>query len=136
MSTTILTVLVALVASLTLTVPVRRLALLAGWVDQPAPRKIHLKPMPLLGGLAIYCAVVLALLVALDGRWEAQTLGILAGATLLGAVGLLDDRGLLHHQIKLLIGMPAAAVILLVSGIHADVFSHLVPRYGAALDVG
>jgi UDP-GlcNAc:undecaprenyl-phosphate GlcNAc-1-phosphate transferase len=135
MITTLLAAFVALVASLTLTVPVRRLALLVGWVDHPAPRKIHATPMPLLGGLAMYCGVVLALLVALHGRWEAQTLGILGGATLLGAVGLLDDRGLLHHQMKLFIGMPAAAVILLVSGIHADVFTHLVPRFGAGIDV-
>ena len=31
--------------------------------------------------------------------------------------------------------MPASAVILLFSGIHADVFTGLVPKYGPALDV-
>ena len=40
---------------------------------------------------------------------------------------MLDDRGLLHHQIKLFGAMPAAAVILLVSGIRAQVFSKLWP---------
>jgi UDP-GlcNAc:undecaprenyl-phosphate/decaprenyl-phosphate GlcNAc-1-phosphate transferase len=135
MLTTLLAVTVALVASLALTLPVRRLALQVGLVDQPAPRKIHLAPVPLLGGLAIYCGVVLALLVSLHGHMESQTLAILAGATLLGMVGLLDDRGLLHHQVKLFIAMPASAVILLLSGIRADVFTPLVPRYGPALDV-
>src|SRR6202051_1928353 len=43
---------------------------------------------------------------------------------------MLDDRGLLHHQIKLFGAMPAAAVILLVSGIRAQVFSAIWP--GAA----
>jgi UDP-GlcNAc:undecaprenyl-phosphate GlcNAc-1-phosphate transferase len=135
MLTTLFTVTVALLASLILTVPVRRLALQVGLVDQPAARKIHLEPIPLLGGLAIYCGVVLASLVSLRGQLETQTVGILAGATLLGIVGLLDDRGLLHHQVKLFLAMPASAVILLFSGIHADVFTGLVPKYGPALDV-
>lgn len=135
MLTTLFTVAIALLASLTLTVPVRRLALQVGLVDQPAPRKIHLTPVPLLGGLAIYCGVVLALLVSSRGHMETQTVAILAGATLLGMVGLLDDRGLLHHQIKLFIAMPAAAAILLFSGIRADVFTPLWPTYGPTLDV-
>ena len=135
MLTTLFTVAIALVASLTLTVPVRRLALQTGLVDQPAARKIHLAPVPLLGGLAIYCGVVLALVVMLRGHMETQTVAILAGATLLGLVGLLDDRGVLHHQVKLFIAMPASAAILILSGIRADVFTPLVPRYGPALDV-
>lgn len=133
--TALMAAVVALIASVALTGPVRRLALRFGLVDQPSPRKIHVSPMPLLGGLAMYCAVVLALVVTLAGRLEAQTLGILAGATLLGAVGLLDDRGLLHHQVKLFFAMPAAAVILLASGIRADVFTRLWPQYGAGLDI-
>src|SRR5258708_39801388 len=40
---------------------------------------------------------------------------------------MLDDRVLLHHQIKLFGAMTAAAVILLVSGIRAQVFSILWP---------
>lgn len=135
MLTTLFTVAVAMVASLFLTVPVRRLALQVGLVDQPAARKIHVKPVPLLGGLAIYCGVVLASLLSLPGPMEAQTVGILAGATLLGVVGLLDDRGLLHHQVKLFLAMPAAAAILIVSGIRADVFTPFLPKYGPALDV-
>lgn len=135
MLTTLFTAAVALLASLTLTIPVRRLALQVGLVDQPAPRKIHLAPVPLLGGLAIYCGVVLALLVTLHGHMESQTVAILAGATLLGAVGVLDDGGLLHHQVKLFIAMPASAAILILSGIRADVFTPFVPRYGSALDV-
>jgi UDP-GlcNAc:undecaprenyl-phosphate GlcNAc-1-phosphate transferase len=135
MLATLLTVAVAMVASLVLTVPVRRLALQVGMVDLPTARKIHVAPMPLLGGLAIYCGVLLATLVSLRGHWQAETVGILGGATLLGLVGLLDDRGLLHHQVKLFLAMPAAAVILLVSGIRANVFTPFLPKYGPVLDV-
>jgi UDP-GlcNAc:undecaprenyl-phosphate GlcNAc-1-phosphate transferase len=122
----LLAFLIALSASLLLTVPVRALAIRVGMVDQPGPRKVHLQPIPLLGGLAIYGAVMIAIFTALDGPARAQSIGIVTGATLVAAVGFLDDRGWLHHQIKLFVGMPLAAVILLASGVHANVFETLV----------
>ena len=126
---------VALVASLALTIPVRRMALRYGMVDRPNPRKVHVKPIPLLGGIAIYLGFVLAILLTLPAVPEQQIIGILAGATLLAIVGFLDDGGLLHHQVKLLIGMPAAAIFLLTSGIRAQLFSPFVPGgAGVALD--
>jgi UDP-GlcNAc:undecaprenyl-phosphate/decaprenyl-phosphate GlcNAc-1-phosphate transferase len=121
---------VGLIASMALTVPVRQLALRVGMVDRPGPRKVHLQPMPLLGGLAIYLGVLIALLVSLDGPALTQVIGIYLGATLVAVVGILDDRGLLHHQIKLFGAMPAAAVILLASGIRAQVFSTFWPGRG------
>src|SRR3982074_47611 len=117
---------VALIASLLLVVPVRALALRVGMVDLPGPRKVHLSPIPLLGGLAMYGAVMIAVLFVFDGPARAQIEGILAGASLVAAVGILDDRGWLHHQVKLFIGMPLAALVLLYSGIHTQVFSVLI----------
>ncbi len=133
MPTSLLAFAVAFVASLGLTVPVRRLALRIGMVDRPGPRKVHLAPIPLLGGLAIYCGFVLAIVVAIGSQARAQMVGILAGATLVALVGVLDDRGLLHHQIKLFVGMPLAAFILLASGIRAQVFSALLPGQAGRL---
>ena len=128
---------IALFASLMLVVPVRALALRVGMVDLPGPRKVHLTPIPLLGGLAMYAAVVMAVLFAFNGPARAQVVGILIGATLVAGVGILDDRGLLHHQIKLFVGMPLAAAILLVSGIRAQVFCVLLPgRAGDFLGAG
>jgi len=126
---------IALFASLMLTAPVRALALRVGMVDLPGPRKVHLQPIPLLGGLAMWGAIMLAILFAFDGPARAQSLGIVTGATLVAAVGFLDDKGWLHHQIKLFVAMPLAAGILLASGIHAQVFEVLVGgRVGFALD--
>lgn len=118
---------VALIASMGLTVPVRQLALRVGMVDLPGPRKVHLEPIPLLGGLAIYCGVLLAVLVSAGGPALSQVVGVFAGATLVICVGILDDRGLLHHQVKLFGAMPLAAVILMASGIRAQVFSAVWP---------
>src|SRR5215470_17477637 len=135
MAAGLLAFLIALLASLTLTVPVRAFALRVGMVDRPGPRKVHLQPIPLLGGLAIYFAVALSVLFLVQGPARDQVWGILAGATLIGAVGILDDRGLLHHQVKLFVGMPLAAVILLLSGIRTQIFSTLLGgRTGDVLD--
>jgi len=135
MSAGLLAFLIAASASLLLTVPVRALAIRVGMVDLPGPRKVHLQPIPLLGGLAMYGGVMMAMLIVFDGPARAQVFGIVTGATLVAAVGFLDDRGWLHHQIKLFVGMPLAAVILLISGIHAQVFSLMLSsRLGYWLD--
>src|ERR1700685_262342 len=126
---------VALVGSLLLTVPVRRLALHYGMVDLPGPRKVHVSPIPLLGGIAIYLGFVLAILFTLHGVPHQQMVAILAGATLLALVGFLDDGGLLHHQVKLFVGMPLAALFLYASGIRAQFFTEFVPgTAGIVLD--
>src|SRR6201988_265304 len=126
MSAGLLAFLIALTASMLLTVPVRALAIRVGMVDLPGPRKVHLTPIPLLGGLALYGGVIRAIFTVLDGPARAQSLGIVTGATIVAIIGFLDDRGWLHHQIKLFLGMPLAAVILLASGLHNNVFEILV----------
>ncbi|HLZ93276.1 MAG TPA: MraY family glycosyltransferase [Candidatus Acidoferrum sp.] len=135
MSAGLLAFFIALIASMMLTVPVRALALRVGMVDLPGPRKVHRQPIPLLGGLAMYGGVMLAVIFAFDGLARQQSAGIVTGATLVAAVGFLDDRGWLHHQIKLFVGMPVAACVLLLSGVHAQAFELVVAgRLGYALD--
>jgi len=136
MTTGLLAFGIALSASLFLTVPVRQLALRVGLVDHPGPRKVHLTPMPLLGGLAMYCGVILALLIAMEPSVRSQSFGIFLGATLVGLVGVMDDGGLLHHQVKLFLGMPAAALILLTSGVRVQFFETFRPGPDAILADG
>ena len=64
---------VALIASMLLVVPVRALALRVGMVDLPGPRKVHVTPIPLLGGLAMYGAVMIAVIFAFDGPPAARS---------------------------------------------------------------
>jgi UDP-GlcNAc:undecaprenyl-phosphate/decaprenyl-phosphate GlcNAc-1-phosphate transferase len=130
-----LTFTIALITSLAATVLVRKFAVRVGMVDRPGPRKIHLEPIPLLGGIAIYAALILAVLVSYPGQALNEILGILAASTLLLLVGTLDDRGLLHHQVKLLLAMPIAGLIVLSSGIRVDIFSTALPgRLGSLAD--
>jgi UDP-GlcNAc:undecaprenyl-phosphate GlcNAc-1-phosphate transferase len=127
---------IALAASLCLTSPVRLLAIRVGLVDHPGPRKVHLTPIPLLGGLAIFAGVALALLIAMEPSARSQTVGIFLGAVLVGLVGVMDDGGLLHHQVKLFVGMPAAALILLASGVRVQFFETFRPGQAATIADG
>lgn len=135
MTAGLLTFTTALIASLVITVPVRQFAMRVGMVDRPGPRKMHLQPIPLLGGIAIYFAVILAVFISKPGEALSEFLAILAGATLLLLAGTFDDRGLLHHQVKLFLAMPVAGLIVFLSGIHAQIFSTLLPgRFSSIAD--
>src|SRR5216683_2129138 len=111
MAAGLLAFIIALLASLLLTAPVRALALRVGMVDLPGPRKVHLQPIPLLGGLAMYAGVVLGVLFLFNGPARAQIAGILAGATLVAAVAML---AYLNGQI--LVTVLAAAVLGAATG--------------------
>ncbi|HEV2289460.1 MAG TPA: MraY family glycosyltransferase [Candidatus Acidoferrales bacterium] len=127
---------IALFGSLILTMPVRAFALRVGMVDKPDTRKIHIKPVPLLGSAAIYAGFLLAVVGTMQNNWHGEILAILAGATLLAGTGILDDSGKLHHQIKLFVSMPLAGCILLATGIHAQIFSIFIPGLvGRLLDM-
>ena len=119
MLTGMLTFVIALTTSFGLTAPVRRLALRIGMVDLPDARKLHQSPMPLLVGLAIYDGTVVSIMLSLNGQPRSQIFGILTGATLLLVTGILDDRGQLHHQIKLFVAMPLAATTLVALGVRS-----------------
>jgi len=117
----------ALVAALTFTPGARHLAFSVGLVDLPGPRKVHAAPMPLLGGLAVYVATLFSISVFVADEAWSQMLGIFVAATVALVVGVLDDRGFLHHQIKLMVAMPLAATILIGTGIHSEIF-HAIER--------
>jgi UDP-GlcNAc:undecaprenyl-phosphate GlcNAc-1-phosphate transferase len=130
-----LTFAVAFATSCGLIVPIRRIALHWGIVDVPNARKIHRTPIPLLGGVAIYCGTVLSIVWFVESRARGQIFGILAASTLLLLVGIMDDRKLLHHQIKLFVAMPLAALTLVALGVKTHVGSALLPGTpGAVLD--
>jgi UDP-GlcNAc:undecaprenyl-phosphate GlcNAc-1-phosphate transferase len=77
--------------------------------------------MPLLGGVAIVVASVVALLLFQE-RFELQQLiSIFFGAALVSLLGIVDDRWGLRPLLKL-VGQIFAAVILIVSGLQVRSF--------------
>lgn len=93
---------------------VRILSVWAGAVDMPNHRKIHSRPLPRLGGIAIMAGFVIPflLLFPLDRAF----LGLLAGAALVFAIGLIDDIRGLGPWTKLA-GQVIASGLVLAGGI-------------------
>ena len=94
-----------------------------GVIDQPNARKVHTRPIPRLGGAAIYLSFVIALLLFGDRSYVSQAVGILLGATLVSFHGFWDDRSPLHPLIKLG-GQILAVFILAVSGTRVSFLPH------------
>lgn len=102
---------------LLLTPVARRLALYLGAVDRPTARKIHRRPIPRLGGLAIYGGFLLVLLVSRP--WTPPVTGLALGSTLIVLLGIWDDRRELPAKIKLA-GQVAAAVAVVAFGVRVE----------------
>jgi len=90
----------------------RQVAIHLGVLDRPAARKVHTAPVPLLGGVAIYAGVLVALAFYADRREIVQVAGILVGATWVAATGVWDDHSGLRASAKLLAQVVAAGVLL------------------------
>jgi UDP-GlcNAc:undecaprenyl-phosphate GlcNAc-1-phosphate transferase len=131
--TMLLPFVIALATTFVLTPVARRLAAPLGFIDRPGPRKVHLTPTPLMGGAAIYAGTVLATLLFAEPTARVQVVAILGCTTLLLVVGMLDDKKLLHSQLKLIGAMPLAAVLLLLSGVHAAVFGWAPADYALTM---
>ncbi len=111
----------ALVMAMSATPVARRLALRLGVIDQPNARKLHVSPIPLMGGVAIYGAFIAALLL-FGNRFRLQELlSILVGASLVSFLGLWDDRRSLSPLLKLA-GQVLAASILVFTGVRIGTF--------------
>ena len=107
----------AAVTSYLLTPLAGRLAVFVGALDQPGPRKIHSRPIPRLGGLAVISAVGIVAIAA--GRvspwagWLAPQrlyLGVALGAIPIIAVSILDDIKALRAGPKFMAHLCGAAI--------------------------
>lgn len=119
-------------ASLGLTPLSRQIAMRFGVVDKPNQRKIHLDHKPLMGGLAIYVAFTLSLLLFSPPQHLVQLGAVLAGAAFLALVGLIDDRYELGIKPKF-VAQIIAAVFLVVAGVQVQLFH--VPLLDAGLTI-
>jgi UDP-GlcNAc:undecaprenyl-phosphate/decaprenyl-phosphate GlcNAc-1-phosphate transferase len=121
---------VAAVVTLVLTPVAARIAHRVGAVAMPRERDLHDKPMPRLGGLAILIGVLAAGIWFLPNTQEIR--GILLGATVITAIGALDDIFDLAAPIKLG-GQFAAALIPVEANVTVNGFT--LPFVGA-VDLG
>jgi UDP-GlcNAc:undecaprenyl-phosphate GlcNAc-1-phosphate transferase len=101
----------AVIISFIMTPPARKLAIKVGALDVPkSPRKIHNKPIPYFGGLAIYISIMACMFVYMPHT--ETSLHVMAGATIIVLTGIVDDMYDLPAKVKLLMQIVAALVAI------------------------
>ena len=124
---------VAAVVTLVLTPLVRIVALRLGLVDRPGGRKVHLQPIPRLGGLAMFLGVGAALVAQVlgekylgwggafvdSGHIKVRVVGVLLGMLVIFVVGIIDDLVTLSPGFKLA-GQVVAAGIVVAAGLRIE----------------
>lgn len=125
----ILTFFVSFIATLLLVPLVRRLAIAAQAMDKPNARKVHVKPIPLWGGLGIFggfgVAITLAFMrfpeigVYLTPITERNVMGMILASIGIVAVGMVDDRWGMPAKVKLMCQI-VLGILMVCFGIKID----------------
>ena len=106
-----------------------------GLIDHPGGRRLHVAPVPLVGGLAIASGLLFAL--AWRGTVQPAPLALMVAACIILAGGVLDDRIELTARVKLAIQIIAASALVELGGVlllHVGaLFSLAVQGLGVAL---
>ena len=110
----------AFVIVVLLTPAVGGMARLLGAVDRPDSRRLNRRPIPRLGGLAIFLGIIVPSLAFLD--LSGETRGVLLGAAVATVVGAVDDFRGLSPPTKLA-GQVCAAAIPVAFGVWIDHFT-------------
>lgn len=98
------------------------LPLLAKWalrlhlVDQPGSRKVHLAPIPRIGGVAMAAGVLIAAPIAIN--LDAPDRWFLAAGAILAIFGALDDRFDLDYRSKFLGQLVAVAIVVFAGDVQ------------------
>jgi len=112
---------VATLTSACLVTPSAMLAVRVGALDVPDRRKVHDRPTPRLGGLAVFGGIVVAL--ALHGAPERSTTLLLVASAGLLVVGMFDDFGGVSARVRL-VAQVVASLVVLQGGVVLTVFPH------------
>ena len=114
--------LVAMLISFLLSPLVKNFAYKVGAIDVPKDaRRMHKKPIPRLGGLAIFLGFMVSTLLFVP--MTAQLQGILLGAVIIVVLGVVDDITPLHAGLKFGVQI-MAALIPVLHGVRIEVLSN------------
>jgi UDP-GlcNAc:undecaprenyl-phosphate GlcNAc-1-phosphate transferase len=90
---------------------IRRIAIKLKILDHPNERKIHKKPVPLLGGLAIFGSYVATII--FNFNFSIELKGVVIGGTIILLIGLIDDIKHLSATWKLISQVLASSILIL-----------------------
>lgn len=107
--------LLAMLIAVLLIPPLIRFAPALGLVDVPNERKVHVKVIPRVGGIAIGLGALLPIF--LWGEFSLVVVGYVAGSLCILLFGVWDDRSELNYRIKFLGQIIAATLFIVIGGI-------------------
>ena len=117
---------IAAVLSYFFTPPVKNFAHKVGAIDVPKDaRRMHKKPIPRLGGLAIYGGFLCSILIF--GQLDETMLCVLLGAAIIVALGIFDDVLALGAKLKFVVQIVAAAIPVCIGDPQIGLFTNLNP---------
>jgi len=96
-----------------------------GAIDYPGERRVHLKPIPRLGGVAMYLSFFIVVLL-FQHPLTREIKGLLIGATIILFLGIYDDVKGVSPKLKLA-GQILAALVLVFSGYNMQILN--IPGY-------
>ena len=103
---------------------VKRFAYVIGAVDIPKDkRRVHKKPTPRIGGLAIIFGFLVAV-ISFNDTWSKEVVSTLVGAGILGILGVIDDCKELDAKLKFVVQIIAALVVVIFGDIRISVISN------------
>ncbi len=102
-----------------------------GIVDRPGGRKQHEQPTPTVGGLAMFVAVLAALLV--DHSLRGNVLILMGCAAALVVLGILDDKRGLSVSLRMMIQVFLVTVVIVGAG---GIVTHLGAMFGRDVPLG
>lgn len=108
------------ISSLLLTPIFRKIALSLNILDHPNERKIHAKPTPLLGGLAVAIPFLVIFWVLKDSFGHSAD-NLFLGCVIILIFGFLDDRFKLSATLRLAVQL-LAAVLLIAGSLTIEIF--------------
>ncbi len=128
--TLLITILCSFLISFTTTPIARVVAFKVGAIDVPKDnRRMHKKPIPRMGGLAIFLGFAITVIVFCSPTTE--LVGMLLGALLLVVVGIFDDIYSLPAFLKLLLQIVSATIAVLMGNVING-----VTIFGNYIDLG
>lgn len=115
----------ALVIAVAVTPLSKWLAPHVGVMAVPRSRDIHTRPVPRMGGIAIFVGVMAVAILFSDRKFVGESAAILFGAALMSFLGLMDDRFSLSAYVRLAAQIGTALLMWYV-GVRVQVFDNAI----------
>ena len=124
-------VLVTFIISLFLVPLSKKIAVHVGAMDVPNERKVHKKPMPRLGGLAIYGSFLIGYM--LYGDITTQMLSILISTFIILILGIIVDINPVRARYKFLVQIVAALIVVIYGNIYFSELSFISLNFSSTI---